>query len=323
MNKYKKISVFLFVVIITVIASMLVGCSSKSDGSNYYPAGDYYDGESFDSSDTTYAESDVVSERKIIYTVNAQLTVEDVVESVKQANALLQEGEWIQSSSEGTSYSTIVYRIKTERLDTFLEGIKALGEVRSIQKDSKDVSLDYYDNTLQKESLTKERERLSELLEKASGVSEFISINERLTKIDKQLMEIEGTLKNYDSLVEYSKITVNFSKKGTAYVEPTFGETLAESYENGWEFAKKLIIGILVALPFIIVIGGIIVGVVFAVKAYRKKKGYVPFRNVAPNNAPKAVNNKVEESKDLPKAENVENGTENCGVSDGDNGEDK
>ncbi len=280
MNKYKKLSVFLFTTILVIISAVFVGCNSKSD--NYYPTGDgYYGNES--SEDTAYAESEAVSERKIIYTINAQLTVEDVPESVSRANSLLKEGEWVQSSSEGISYSTIVYRVKTERLDEFMEGIKALGEVRSVQKESKDVSLDYYDSTLQKESLTKERERLSELLDKASSVSEFIQINERLTKIDKQLMELEGTLKNYDSLVEYSKVTVNFSKKGTAYVEPTFGETLAESYENGWEFAKKLIIGILVALPFIVVIGGIIVGVVFAVKAYRKKKGYVRFRNVAPN----------------------------------------
>lgn len=282
MNKYKKIFVFLFIIITTVVVTLFVGCSNSASGDYYNPGENYAKGDSIDSSDVTYAEGEGVSERKIIYTVTAQIIVENVSESVNNAEALLKEGEWIQSSSENSSYSTIVFRIKTDRLEEFIDAIKTLGDVSRTEKNSKDVSLDYYDNTLQKESLTAERTRLVELLEKASSVSEFIQINERLTKIDKQLMEIEGTLKNYDSLVDYSEVTVSFSVKGTSYEAPTFGEKLADGYESSWEFAKELIIGILVALPFIVVIGGIVIGIIFAVKAYRKKKGYVDFKRVPP-----------------------------------------
>lgn len=310
MNKYKKILVFLFIIVLFVTTALFVGCNSSSD--EFYPSGNgYYDEKYTNSStDMTFAEEESVSERKIIYTITARFTVDDVADAVKRANYLLNDDEWVQASSEEIDYSRMVFRIKTSRIDEFIESIKGIGELESLEKDSKDVSLDYYDNTLQKQSLLNEQARLNELLTVADSVSEIIQINERLTKIDKQLMEINGTLKEYDSLVEYSKVTVTFTKHGTAYVEPTFGETLAEGYKGGWEFAKSLIIGLLVALPFIIVIGGIIVGIIFAVKAIKKKRGYTPFRNIAQPKAPLNVEKKSEDSEVAHESEEKEETSE-------------
>lgn len=313
MNKYKKFLVCLCITALLVTTAVFVGCNSASG--DFYPSENgYYDEKYTNSSaDLTYAEEGSVSERKIIYTITARLSVDNVAEAVKKANNLLNADEWVQASSEEMDYSRMVFRIKTSRIDEFIESIKAIGELENLEKDSKEVSLDYYDNTLEKQSLLNEQTRLNELLTTADSVSEIIQINERLTKIDKRLMEINGTLKEYDSLVEYSKVTVSFAKRGTAYVEPTFGEILAEGYKDGWEFAKGLIIGLLVALPFIIVIGGIVVGIIFAVKAIRKKRGYTPFKNIAQSKAPLKVETKPADSKSEHSSEEKEKASEDEG----------
>lgn len=264
----RKLCIVLVVVLLLTL--ILVGCSS---GADYYP-GDYdYKGNGYESESKDYIDEDsesvdVAPDRKIIYKASTRLTVDDIKEASNTIKGKINADEWIESSSIESSYATFVFRIKSSRLDAFLNELEGIGEVSSTSVSSENVSLSYYNNTVRKSTLEAEQARLISLMDEAS-VSEIITINKRLSEIETELKKIEGTLKKYDSLVDYSTVTVNLSTK-TVVQKETFGSKLLESMEGGLKFAEALTIFLLTALPFIIVIGGITILIVYLVKRHKK-----------------------------------------------------
>lgn len=264
----KKLCIVLVVVLLLTL--VLVGCSS---GADYYPGDFDYKGNGYESESKDYIDDDsesvdVAPDRKIIYKASTRLTVDDIKEASNTIKGKINADEWIESSSIESSYATFVFRIKSSRLDAFLNELEGIGEVSSTSVSSEDVSLSYYNNTVRKSTLEAEQARLISLMDEAS-VSEIITINTRLSEIETELKKIEGTLKKYDSLVDYSTVTVNLSTK-TVVQKETFGSKLLESMEGGLKFAEALTIFLLTALPFIIVIGGITILIVYLVKRHKK-----------------------------------------------------
>lgn len=269
----KKLCIIL--VLVLLLTLVFVGCSAGSYYPDEYPSGSVYDGK-YNESSGAYDEIDTSEsgeaspDRKIIYTASTRLTVENIKEASSAVRAKLNADEWIESSSIESSYARFVFRIKSSRLEAFLNDLEGIGEVSSTSISSDDVSLSYYNNKVRKATLEAEQTRLISLMGEAS-VSEIITINKRLSEIETELKRIEGTLKNYDSLVDYSTVTVNIYTKTTVQKE-TFGSKLLDSMEGGLKFAEALVIFLLTALPFIIVIGGIVVLVIYLVKRHKKIK---------------------------------------------------
>lgn len=261
----KRIS-FIVLVLSLLLTMILVGCSSSDSDANYG-----YDRNPENKGDIeNVSESGETSpDRKIIYTASVSITSSDVTVTEKAIRDSLNSDEWVEQSSKYDGSLTVTVRIKTERLDSFINSLDGLGTIRSKEINSKDVSIDYYDNVTRKTTLETEQARLLVLLDKAESISDILQINKRLSEIESELKKIDGTIKNYDSLVEYSQVTVTVR---TPYEEQkeTFGSKLSRGFETGLKVAENLFIFVLVIIPFVIVIGGIVVLIIFLVK--RKKK---------------------------------------------------
>lgn len=261
----KRIS-FIVLVLSLLLTMILVGCSSSASDANYG-----YDRNPENKGDIeNVSESGETSpDRKIIYTASVSITSSDVTITEKAIRDSLNSDEWVEQSSKYDGSLTVTVRIKTERLDSFINSLDGLGTIRSKEINSKDVSIDYYDNVTRKTTLETEQARLLVLLDKAESISDILQINKRLSEIESELKKIDGTIKNYDSLVEYSQVTVTVR---TPYEEQkeTFGSKLSRGFETGLKVAENLFIFVLVIIPFVIVIGGIVVLIIFLIK--RKKK---------------------------------------------------
>lgn len=262
----KKRFSFIVLVLSLLLTMILVGCSSSASDANYG-----YDRNPENKGDIeNVSESGETSpDRKIIYTASVSITSSDVTVTEKAIRDSLNSDEWVEQSSKYDGSLTVTVRIKTERLDSFINSLDGLGTIRSKEINSKDVSIDYYDNVTRKTTLETEQARLLVLLDKAESISDILQINKRLSEIESELKKIDGTIKNYDSLVEYSQVTVTVR---TPYEEQkeTFGSKLSRGFETGLKVAENLFIFVLVIIPFVIVIGGIVVLIIFLVK--RKKK---------------------------------------------------
>jgi hypothetical protein len=81
------------------------------------------------------------------------------------------------------------------RTDAVLDGIGALGRVRSREVKARDVGKEYHDATILLESLRATLRRYQEILAKANDVKDMLQIEGELNRIRQQIEQVEGNLR--------------------------------------------------------------------------------------------------------------------------------
>lgn len=256
----KKITFFIFIILIFIIS----GCSK-------YDQSDGYDKSNSDQNDESSERlTSNVKERKIIYTVNANIYTElSFDDAIDLLYSLKEEDEWFDSEEISDNYGRFIIRIKSSRIDNFVSYLKQIGDVRNYNKKGNDISTIYEDTSNRIASLEAELDRLLVLYEQAS-MGEIIQINQRIAQIELELGKLNSDLKEYDSLVDYSTINITLQTKGIANDTP-FGKKVGNAFKNGWQafvvLLEYTLIAIIAISPFAL-IAVPIVGVII----YRKKK---------------------------------------------------
>jgi len=259
----KKIKILIALVLLFVIA----GCAMESD--------DRYNGvpgDTDEQEEVMEVQSSV--NRKIIYTVNAHISTKDLDDTYKSIMDSLNSDEWAESENLSKTTVFLTLRIKTERLDSFIDSLVDYGEVGNFNKDAKDVSLQYENNTNKIASLQAELDRLNELYEEAN-INEMITISTRITEVDRQLKQLTGELKQFDSLVDYSVVHLKIYEHKLEK-EPSFGSSIGQAFVGGWNavvtLLKYIVIALSAILPFMVIIVPVGGAVYFGVKYNKRKK---------------------------------------------------
>ncbi len=276
----KKIWLVLIVLLVSVFA--LAACNSASsnkDLSNSAP-GNYEDANNDNGGELTEAEEGDpnVYERKIIYKADAQLYTDNLKETIAVIKGAVNkaDGEWFdnESISEKNAYFTV--RVKSENLDEFLDKVSESGTVRNLNKSASDISLQYHDIELRIESLETEYERLTELKSRAS-FNELFQIEQRQSQIRYELNRMQGSLNKYDSLIEYSEVTLSIYEQSPPPDSVPFGTRLNKVFKGAWNalrtFLEWLLIIVTAIFPFAVVFVPIGVGVAILVIYLKKHKG--------------------------------------------------
>lgn len=258
----KKLLLSVVCIILACLCFLSVGCAKNNDvGGDYYPNNSGPESTDKSESGSDGSSTETSPDRKIIYSVYVSYVVDNLEGCEESISSKLKNDEWVESSSLSQDYATVVVRIKTERLDEFMSSLDGLGEISSYTKESEDISERYYDKTVRKTALENEQTRLLELQEKATTLADLLAINTRLSEIDAELASINGTLNKYDSLVEYSTVTINLrvTYRGTEY---TFWDQLLDGLSVGLDIAGGLLIFIICAIPY----GAVAMGIFFLVR---------------------------------------------------------
>ena len=212
--------------------------------------------------------------RKIIYTVTADIHTKDLDEKLDDIKLNIAIDEWIDEEIINSDYAYIVIRVNSSRLDDFLESISDEGTITNYRRTSTDVSITYLNKTNQINSYNAERERLVELMENAT-MTEILQINSRISAIDVQLASLNEETNELDSLVDYSKITLEIYEDKLDWQLP-FGSTLVNTFVNSvyalFNVFKTLLIVIVAVLPFAIIIVPTLLGIRYYSKKKRSKK---------------------------------------------------
>ena len=180
--------VFLPVLLLIISLFALTGCASKDIGSPN------------DQNNNQFNEvSNNVSERKIIYKVSADIHTDDLEMILSEINENLGDG-WVENKVVEEDKAYIVIRIKSNRIDTFLNVLSHEGTINKLRQTSTDVSLNYFDKTHRINSLNAELDRLIELKKDANNLSQLIEIESR---IDVDVAnEINSELNQLDSEID-------------------------------------------------------------------------------------------------------------------------
>lgn len=274
MKNIFKIKKILLIIAILFAGIMLASCSSSK---NY----DYDNANSSGGNASGDTGGDIVlsgTDRKIVYTADITMHSNNLSETYSKVRELFPTNTWTESERLGESYYHIVIRVKTESFDVFVSSLSEAGEVKSVNKTSEDVTSSYNLLTYRKQVLETEYERLIELAKTASASEIVNTINPRRSQIEKELLTINNNLTEYDELIEYSTINLNIYKniEDVEEEEKGFFKTIGEAFLLGFKVLKNVfkygVSFVFIVGPTMLVFLGGVLGIVFIVKAIKKRK---------------------------------------------------
>lgn len=211
------------------------------------------------------------SQRKIIWRVYMSMETLDFGQSISEITAAVEgvegyiesssiSGNSLQSRTPGNRYASIVARVPEEQLDNFLQSVSAVGNVVSTDRSSEDVTLEYSDIETRKRSLEVEQERLLELLGQAEDIDTIVALESRLSEIRYQLDDYTSSLLRYDSLVDYSTVSIDLNE--VQRISDPVAKTMSERISSGFSQtlynikvgAQDLIVWFVVNLPYLLLL---------------------------------------------------------------------
>ena len=216
-------------------------------------------------------EAQVENGRKLIRTVSLSLQTKEFDSALNSLKTKTTElGGYVENSSiSGNSYSytttryaSYTIRIPADKLNEFVDIVGELGNVTQENESVEDVTLQYVDVESHKKSLETE---------------DLLAIESKLSDIRYEIESYESQLRLLDNQIDYSTAHVEIfevermtdaGEKGFfEEIKERFGDNL---YKVGHGF-RNLIIGILGALPILIVCAAVIAVIVVIVKKSIKK----------------------------------------------------
>lgn len=296
----KKMTAIL--VTLCMLAALLAGCGGASKSTQAFDAaaaapaeaanGAYYDMESAKSEDgglTGDTDSTVLPEgRKWIITVNMSAETEDLDALMEALNGKISGlGGYVedQDSYNGSMYSSRRYRsasltvrIPAERVDEFTEEMSGIANVVSTSLSREDITLSYVATESRVKALQTEEARLLELMEQAETMADLLEIESRLTDVRYELENRASQLRLYDNQVDYATIYLSIDEvqEYTPVEEPTVWERISGGFVSSIKGVGNglldLLVWVLAKSPYLVILGGVTVGVVVLVKKRKARK---------------------------------------------------
>jgi F0F1-type ATP synthase delta subunit len=224
--------------------------------------------------------------RKWIVTVYMSAETEDLDsitsaldERIRQLDGFVED----QHIYNGSAYSahryrsaSLTIRIPAEKVDAFTQQVSGIANVVSQEKNLKDVTLTYVSTESRMKALQTEEARLLELMAQAETMSDLLEIEGRLTDVRYELESVTSQLRTFDNQINYATIHLDISEvqEYTPTQDPTLWERISggfkDSLEALWESLQDLLVGLIIAAPFLVVYGGIALGVFLVIRKLSK-----------------------------------------------------
>ena len=288
------------------------GVNSESSKSESFDSGSYYESDSeynmgyvkqpeitediiYDASSPAEITEESVGEiaegRKIIYSSWYDISTEEYDKSISALDALCEKyGAYYESSESygekseySDRYARFIIRVPQENYKEFINETGNIGTVTHSGEDNKDVTEEYYDTEARLESAELREERLLEILAEASTLDDVLLLERELSDVRYEIENYTGTLKKYDSLINYSTVTVEIREVRKIVLpdsqRQTLGERMSASLNRGFDSFKEgvenFLVGVSYELPSLLFVKLpiiIIVAVVIVIIVNKKRK---------------------------------------------------
>ena len=151
----------------------------------------------------------------------------------------------------------------TDKLDELVNTVGSSVTVLSSNENTEDVTLQYSDIQSRIESLRVEQQTLNNLLAQADSLDAIITLQNRLTEVRYEIESYESRARVLKNQSSYSTLTLNINEviEETVQVETkkkTFGDEIWEGFidtlDNLKDGGRNFVIGLVSALPYIVII---------------------------------------------------------------------
>jgi len=155
-------------------------------------------------------------QRKIIYTAEVDLVVEDFDPIPAQVDALVKKygGYVARSQLSGSSgyqrSGSWTLRVPVENYEACLTAARTLGEVRSVSSDSQDVSEEFYDIEARLRNKRDAEARLLRHLDESTGkLSDILDVEREIDRVRGEIERMEGRLRVLTDLTSLTTIVLS------------------------------------------------------------------------------------------------------------------
>ena len=203
-------------------------------------------------------------ERKIIYTADVELVVEEFNSIPSEVERLVEDfggyvaGSTVTGSPGRPRSGHWTIRVPVQRYGNFLTAVQKLGEVHRVSSDSKDVSEEYYDLEARIGNKKKQETRLLELLADATGkLEEVLSVERELARVREEIERMEGRVRVLSDLTSLTtvELTVDEIKDYVPEEAPTYATRVRRAFESSVNLlvsaAAGLSIAVIAMLPWL------------------------------------------------------------------------
>lgn len=188
-------------------------------------------------------------------------TEKRLVDIVRNSGGLIESSE-VHANQEGLKNGRFVLRVPQDNLTEVVDAIAGLpdSKLRSRSVNFKDVTEEYIDVNARLDNLRLQEQRLRQLLTQAATVDEIIKIEGELGKVRTQLDAAAGRLKNLNSRIAMSAVTVTVNETQTLRPDSYAGK-LAGAFHEGFRAAGETLLAtitlVIAASPAIAIFFGL------------------------------------------------------------------
>ncbi len=207
--------------------------------------------------------------RKVIYTANLDIVVEDFDKASDELTKALREQNATIASSDVRGESGMprsgkwTIRVPEARYRDLIVALTKLGETLHNRADSEDVSEGYYD--------TKERLKTFEIEEKGlrdyydkhapnAKPEDMMAVRREMKQIRAEIETMKGRLNRWDNQVEFSTVVVTLRdrKDYVPPIVPDFGGQIGRAFQGSIEllvsFGKGLVVTVVALAPWLLLL---------------------------------------------------------------------
>jgi len=228
-----------------------------------------------------------VSPRKIIYTADVRLTVEDFAKAEQQLEELLDahKGHIVKSAIQGSPGARRSgewkVRVPVESYRKFQAALIKLGELQSSTLDSQDVTEEFYDLETRIKNRLAAEATLRGMYDKAKTIQEMIPINDKLREVRLEIEREQGRLHLLAKLTAMTTVTIHLQERGK-FVPPeaaSFGtrvdRTFSESTGALGQFAEGVALLAVRLAPWLPLIAVVAVPSWFLWRRHQRRVGAI------------------------------------------------
>lgn len=200
---------------------------------------------------TTSLSGNIMNQRKMIMDGNVSIETLHFDDSIAALDQLVNdfggfaEVRNVRGKSK-YSYSlrtaNYVIRIPAESFDLVMKNMGTIGNVLELNSKGTDITDTYYDTQTRIKTLKVQEETLLDILSKAEKLEDVITLEKRISEVRYEIESLENTIKNYDRLVAFSRITIFIQEVDddtkTKPEPKTLGERISGSFKNSLEEFK-------------------------------------------------------------------------------------
>lgn len=231
-----------------------------------------------------------LSGQKIIEHLSYQIESTEFDASVSHISALCtQLGGYVQDSSIGgvgirsenaLRSASFSLRIPQEKLVQFKSSAGSIGNILNFSSSSENIGEQYYDTEARLKSLRAQQDRLLALMQKSGSLADVVALEKALADVNYQIEQLTGTLRQYDSLISYSTVSVQLNeviKPTKVEKEPaTLGGRIARQFLNSLRalgnFGESLLVFLLGGAPILLLLAAVAAGGVWLCRFHRKHR---------------------------------------------------